>query len=90
MRNRLVKIDVVEISIFDLLHQSSFFRTIADEIRKDQVITARVLQLSNSALFAAKKTITTLDHAVVYLGQELLVKLVITAAIQSFYEQSGI
>lgn len=62
---------------------------IAEEIRKDQVITARTLQLANSALFAAKQTIASLDHAIVYLGQDLLVKLVITAAVQSYYEQSA-
>jgi putative nucleotidyltransferase with HDIG domain len=62
---------------------------IADEIRKDQVISARTLQLANSVLFAAKKTIASLDHAIVFLGQDHLVKLVISAAIQGYFDQSS-
>lgn len=62
---------------------------IADEIRKDQVITARTLSLANSALFTKKREIESLDHALVFLGQEQLVKLIISAAVQSFFEQSS-
>lgn len=88
--DQLKPIPQVALKVMRLIKEKSAdLDTIADEIRKDQVITARILQLSNSALFAAKKTITSLEHAVVYLGQELLVKLVITAAIQSFYSQSA-
>ncbi len=63
---------------------------IADEIRKDQVITARTLSLANSALFTKKKEIESLDHALVFLGQEQLVKLIISAAVHSFFEQSSL
>jgi len=61
---------------------------IADEIRKDQVITARMLSLANSAMFAKRSPIETLDHALVYLGQDQLVKLILTAAVHSFFHQS--
>ncbi len=69
--------------------QDDHIDAIADEIRKDQVITARTLQLANSPLFAAKQTIASLDHAIVFLGQEHLIKLVVTAAIQGYYDQSS-
>ncbi len=62
---------------------------IADEIRKDQVITARTIGLANSALFTKKKNIESLDHALVFLGQDQLVKLILSAAVQSFFEQSS-
>ena len=62
---------------------------IAEEIRKDQVITARTLGLANSALFTKKKNIESLDHALVFLGQDQLVKLILSAAVQSFFEQSS-
>jgi putative nucleotidyltransferase with HDIG domain len=61
---------------------------LADEIRKDQVITARMLSMANSALFAKRTPIETLDHALVYLGQDQLVKLILTAAVHSFFDQS--
>lgn len=61
---------------------------LAEEIRKDQVITARMLSLANSAMFAKRSTIETLDHALIYLGQDQLVKLILTASVHSFFDQS--
>jgi putative nucleotidyltransferase with HDIG domain len=63
---------------------------IGQEVRKDQVISARTLQLANSAIFIKKKRVESLDHALVFLGQDLLVKLVISAAVQSYFNQSGL
>lgn len=62
---------------------------IADEIRKDQVISARVLSLSNSAMYSKRRSIESLDHALVYLGQDQLLKLILSAAVQSYFEQSA-
>ncbi|MBI5896399.1 MAG: HDOD domain-containing protein, partial [Desulfobacterales bacterium] len=62
---------------------------IADEIRKDQVISARALQLANSAMFAKMRTIESLDHALVYLGTDQVFKLAISAAVQGYFEQSS-
>ena len=58
---------------------------ISSEVHKDQVIMARTLQICNSALFAKKRKIETLDHALVYLGQELFVKYVISAAVKNYF-----
>jgi putative nucleotidyltransferase with HDIG domain len=62
---------------------------LTDEIRKDQVISAKTLQLCNSAMFANKKKIESLEHAVVMLGQHLLLKFVISASINGFFSQCG-
>ncbi|MFZ1985464.1 MAG: HDOD domain-containing protein, partial [Desulfatitalea sp.] len=62
---------------------------IAEEIRKDQVISARTLKLANSAMFAKARSIESLDHALVYLGTDQVVKIVISAAVQSYFEQSS-
>lgn len=88
--DRLKPIPQVALKVLRLIDQNSYaIETIAEEIRQDQVISARTLQLANSAMFAVKRAIDTLDHAIVFLGQDLLVKLVITAAVQSYYEQSA-
>ncbi len=62
---------------------------IAEEVKKDQVISARTIQLSNSALFTKRHEVLTLDHALVFLGQDLFIKLVISAAVQKYYDQCG-
>ncbi len=87
--NELKPIPQVALKVLRLMDENRYdIESIANEIRKDQVITARMLQLANSAMFGAKRNITSLDHAVVFLGQDLLVKLVLTAAVQGYYEQS--
>ena len=87
--NELKPIPQVALKVMRLMDENRYdIESIAKEIRKDQVITARMLQLANSAMFGAKKSITSLDHAVVFLGQDLLVKLVLTAAVQGYYDQT--
>ncbi len=87
--NALKPIPQVALKVMRLLDANKYdIESIANEIRKDQVITGRMLQLANSAMFGAKREITSLDHAVVFLGQDMLVKLVLTAAVQGYYEQS--
>jgi putative nucleotidyltransferase with HDIG domain len=86
----LKPIPQVALKVMRLIDKNCYdIESIANEIRKDQVITARMLQLANSAMFGAKKEITSLNHAVVFLGRDLLVKLVLTAAVQGYYEQTG-
>jgi putative nucleotidyltransferase with HDIG domain len=60
-----------------------------DEIRKDQVISARTLQLCNSVMFAKPKKIASLEHALVMLGKSLLLKFVISASLNNFFNQAG-
>lgn len=87
---QLKPIPQVALKILRLMDQNRFdIGPIADEIRKDQVITGRMLQLANSAMFGAKRNITSLDHAVVYLGQDLMVKIILSAAVQGYFEQSA-
>jgi putative nucleotidyltransferase with HDIG domain len=74
---RMIDADVYEIDEF------------IEEIRKDQVISARTLQLCNSAMFATRNQIQSLDHAVIMLGQKWLLKLVVSASINHFFNQCG-
>ncbi|MEE4114342.1 MAG: HDOD domain-containing protein, partial [Desulfobacteraceae bacterium] len=60
---------------------------ISEEVKKDQVISARTIQLCNSAMFTKHRDVVSLDHALVFLGQDLFIKLVISAAVQSYYSQ---
>jgi putative nucleotidyltransferase with HDIG domain len=60
---------------------------IAEEVKTDQVISARTIQLCNSALFSKSRDVASLDHALVFLGRELFLKLVISAAVNSYYSQ---
>ena len=58
---------------------------LTEEIRQDQVICAKTLKLCNSAIFAGKRKIESLDHALTFLGFNNLARLVISTSMGSFY-----
>ena len=80
----------VALKILRLIENEEYEITaLADEIRKDQVISARTLKLCNSVAFAGRNRVESLDQALVYLGIRLLVKLVIAASVHEFFSHSG-
>jgi putative nucleotidyltransferase with HDIG domain len=88
--DHLRPIPQVALKALRLMEQQGYaIQKITDEIRKDQVITARTLKLANSAMFAKMRAIESLDQAMIYLGTDQVAKLVITAAVQSYFEQSA-
>jgi putative nucleotidyltransferase with HDIG domain len=88
--DQLKPIPQVALKVMRMMDESEDdIEAVANVIRKDQVITARVLKLANSSLFGSKCNIDSLDHALVYLGRDLLFKVVIAAAVQSYFGQVG-
>lgn len=81
----------VALKIFRLIDDEEYeIKALADEIRQDQVISARTLKLCNSVAFAGSNRVESLDQALVYLGLRLLVKLVISVSINDFFSHSGL
>ncbi|MBU0986955.1 MAG: HDOD domain-containing protein [Proteobacteria bacterium] len=62
---------------------------IAGEIKQDQVLSAKVIQLCNSAFIGLKKKIHSIDRALVLLGEKLLLQLLITASLEMFLSDSS-
>ncbi len=60
---------------------------ITQELSQDQVLSGQTLKICNSALFAGSIPIETLKDAVILMGEDLLIKSVITAAVNSYYDQ---
>lgn len=54
---------------------------IAEEISKDQVLAAKVLKLVNSGFYGFRQPITTITHAMVLLGLDVVKTIVMTASI---------
>lgn len=87
--NTIKPIPQVALKVLRMTDQPDYdIESVTREVRQDQVISARIMKLANSAMFAAKRSIDSLDHALVFLGQEMLVKLILSAAVQGFYGQS--
>ena len=80
----------VALKILRLIDNEEYeIKALAEEIRKDQVISARTLKLCNSVAFAGSNKVESLDQALVFLGLRLLVKLVISVSVNEFFSYSG-
>ena len=81
----------VALKILRLIDNEEYeIKALAEEIRKDQVISARTLKLCNSVAFAGSNRVESLDQALVFLGLRLLVKLVISVSVNEFFSHSGL
>jgi len=80
----------VALKILRLIDEEEYdIKVLTEEIRKDQVISARTLKLCNSVVFAGSNKIESLDHALVYIGLQMLVKLVISASVDNYFSHAG-
>jgi putative nucleotidyltransferase with HDIG domain len=61
---------------------------VAQEIRQDQVISARVLKLCNSAFFGLRTKIESIDRALVLVGERRFLQLVISLSLKGFFPQA--
>jgi putative nucleotidyltransferase with HDIG domain len=88
--SQLLPIPQVALKILRLVEENDFdVIRIAEEVRQDQVISAMTLKLCNSALYARRKPIDSLDHALIYLGKDIFMRMVISAAISGLFEHTG-
>lgn len=65
------------------------FQEMATEIRQDQVISAKVISMCNSAYFARKVWVDSIDRALVIVGEKQLLKLIVSAAFEDFFSLNG-
>lgn len=61
---------------------------IIDELSKDQVLSGQTLKFCNSSFFTGMVKIETLKDAVLLMGEEMLNRSIITAAIKNYYTHS--
>ncbi|RLB91334.1 MAG: hypothetical protein DRH26_08175 [Deltaproteobacteria bacterium] len=78
------------LKIFRMVQDNrSGIKDITRELSLDQVLSGQTLKLCNSAMFSGTIKIETLTDAVLLLGEDLLIKSVITAAVNAYYNQTG-
>lgn len=86
----LQPIPQVALKILRLINEDDYdISVLTAEMREDQILSARTIKICNSVYFGKRNKIESMDHALVYLGQKLLVKFVISAAINAFFNQAG-
>lgn len=58
---------------------------LASEIRQDQVISAKILNLANSPIVGVGTSIDSIDRAIIVLGEKRLLQLVLSAAAEMLF-----
>jgi len=58
---------------------------LAKEVRQEQVITAKVIRLCNTAFFRQRLMVDSIDRALLVLGEKRLLQLAISASMEDFF-----
>ncbi|MCK5322733.1 MAG: HDOD domain-containing protein [Desulfobulbaceae bacterium] len=75
----------VAMRVIEMLKHDVTAKDLADVIQYDQAITATVLKVCNSSYFALSRKISSLDEALVVIGQNLLKEVIITSSSSTFF-----
>ena len=86
---RVRSIPQVALKIIGMIHDDNYsMKHIAEEVRQDQIISAKVIRLCNSAFFATRVKVDTLDGALVMIGEKKLMQLVVSASLEDFFPKT--
>jgi putative nucleotidyltransferase with HDIG domain len=87
---RIKPIPQVALKIIRTLQSDEYnVKDIATQIRHDQVISAKVLNICNSAYVSAKKEIKSVNQALVVLGSRIVVQIILSSSLEGFFTGSN-
>jgi len=85
--DKLLPVPQLALSIAHMLSdEESNITAIADEIKRDQVVSANVLRLCNSSYLSLPRKIASIDQAIIYLGSKTLIQMIITAQTEKIFQ----
>jgi putative nucleotidyltransferase with HDIG domain len=80
----------VALKVIRMIHRDDYsMKEVGSEIRQDQVISGRVLNLCNSTILGLRTVVDSIDRALILVGEKRLLKLVVTASVKSLFPQSS-
>jgi putative nucleotidyltransferase with HDIG domain len=86
---RLRPIPQIALKILRMIGDNCYnLQDVADEISRDQIITAKVLRLSNSAMMGWKGHIDSIEKALIILGDKTTLLMVVSASMELFFPES--
>jgi putative nucleotidyltransferase with HDIG domain len=85
---QLQSVPQIALGIVGMISDDCDIASIAKEIRKDQVLSAKILMLCNSSYLGMARKIDSIDQAVTFLGDKTLLQLTITAQTERLLNSS--
>ncbi len=83
---RVRPIPQIALKIIRMIRRQSYdMEALAEETRRDQIISAKVIRLCNSARFGMRTD--AIDRALVMVGEKRLMQFVLTAALDDFFPE---
>jgi putative nucleotidyltransferase with HDIG domain len=80
----------IALRIVRMLRKEDYnMKEIAAEIVQDQIISAKVINLCNSALIGLRNRIDSIDRALVTLGEKRLLQMVVRASLETLFPASA-
>jgi putative nucleotidyltransferase with HDIG domain len=67
--------------------EKSNITEVSKELRRDQVISSKVISLCNSAYFSRQTNVESIDRAMILLGEKQILKLLLSAAFEDFFSK---
>jgi putative nucleotidyltransferase with HDIG domain len=79
----------IALKILAFLEAGHSLASLVKQIKQDQVVAAKVLRFSNSPLYNSGKEVTSIDRALVFLGENSLAEIAIAAAVSTSFGEPG-
>ncbi|MDY6825398.1 MAG: HDOD domain-containing protein [Thermodesulfobacteriota bacterium] len=81
----------IALKVLRLLNEDDYdIDDLTAEVKKDQVITAKVIKLCNSVALAGREKIDSIDHCLVIMGRNMLAKMVMNTCINGYFKSTRI
>jgi len=78
----------IALKVIRLLREGDYtLKDLSTELMSDQVLSAKIIRFCNSVMMGAKKTIDSIDQAILLLGGGNLLEIVVSAAVETFFLQ---
>lgn len=90
MMDKIQPIPQVALKILRMINEeTAHVSTLANEVKKDQVISGQVLKYCNSAIFSGMGGIDSINDALLIIGQDNLARIVTTIAVQNLFSNQN-
>jgi putative nucleotidyltransferase with HDIG domain len=76
----------IALKIIRMINDGNYnMNEVADEIKKDQIITAAVIRLCNSSYFGLKEKIDSINRAFLLIGEKHLFQMIVSASLENSF-----
>ncbi len=79
---------LVVLKVLELIGKEAPFKEIAKVVEVDEGLTSEILKIANSPFFGLKRKISSVQEAVVYLGEKYLLEIVTRSASKRYYQST--